>query len=181
LEGKAGSRKGREHSARATVEGGRRWEKAGCLGEGTVKGIESAGEESQRSRRERRALSQLAHWRLAWVATGRVLATLDHDGVGGDAPSTVFVYSSIDVCFLRELNDGGEGGRQLGKAAAIDPMGQASVVAVHVPPLLCVTAAGVGLIIIFLVKSVQVKVGIVIGRDLRRHGWTGPTSVKIKG
>ena len=55
--------------------------------------------------------------------------------VGGDAPSTVFVYSSIDVCFLRELNDGGEGGRQLGKAAAIiDPMRQASVVAVHVPP-----------------------------------------------
>ena len=54
-----------------------------------------------------------------------------------DAPSTVFVYSSIDVCFLRELNDGGEGGRQLGKAAAIDPMRQASVVAVHVPPAVC--------------------------------------------
>jgi len=41
--------------------------------------------------------------------------------VGWGALSTVFVYSSIDVCFLRELNDGGEGGRQLGKAAAIDP------------------------------------------------------------
>ena len=101
--------------------------------------------------------------------------------VGGDAPSTVFVYSSIDVCFRRELNDGGEGGRQLGKAAAIDPMGQASVVAVHVPPCCVLLRPALWVIIIFFVKSVRNKVWIVIGRDLRRQGWTGPTSVEIKG
>ena len=141
------------------------------MGEGTVKGIGRRGEPAI----EEGEACALAHWRLAWVATGKVLATLDPDGVGGDAPSTVFVYSSIDVCFLRELNDGGEGGRQLGKAAAIDPIGQASVVAVHVPPAVCYCGRR-WVISIFFVKSVRNKVGIVIGRDLRRQGWTGTTN-----
>ena len=57
------------------------------------------------------------HWRLSprvgplgAIASYRESTTLHHDGcgfVGGDARSTVFVYSSIDVCTLRELNNGG--------------------------------------------------------------------------
>ena len=44
------------------------------------------------------------------LASYRESTTLHHDGCGfvsGDARSTVFVYSSIDVCTLRELNNGG--------------------------------------------------------------------------